>query len=175
MAEIKAEPGADQVVLEARARQSGLTFKSLTEMREPALGEAAGRAIFHIHKRERARELWKAYTGLTGAEAAYAKTYLGMSLHAKTAELKYLVDQVEARADDRPDLRDEEERARDASNRWMSWRGMVMQLDRKDQVAIQDVSLGRVEPMDGGQVTAQGKRFVEALERLAAVVERKGK
>lgn len=174
MAEIKADPEAERTVLEARARQSGLQPKELTEMRDPALGEAAGRAIHAVHKGEAAKRLWSVYTGFTSAEATYAKHYLGLRLHANTAKLEMMVERIETRADDKPDFRTEEERSRDASNNWMRWRGLIMHLPSVQQSVIFDVSYGRAEPMDAGQITDHGRRFVTALEWFAEVIDRAG-
>lgn len=172
MAEIKADPEAQRTVLEARARQSGKAPKELTEMRDPALGEGAGRAIHAIHRGEAAKRLWSVYTGFTAAEATYAKHYLGLRLHANTAKLEMMVERIETRADDKPDFRTEEERSRDASNNWMRWRGYIMHLANPDQRVIFDVAYGRAEPMDAGQITRTGLHFVSAMEQLADVVDR---
>jgi hypothetical protein len=167
------EKAPEKTALEARARQTGKSAKDLGEMRHPAYGEAAGRAIYSLHGGDTAKRLWDAYAGYTAAEATYAKTYLGLRLHAKTAKVEYLIEVFEARPDDRPDLRTEEERSRDAANRWMEWQGRIMHLPRHQQAVIRDVAYGNIEPMDAGQVTAQGRRFVEAIERLADVVDKK--
>ena len=171
MAEIKAEPNADRTVLEARARQAG--SKDLGAMRLPAYGEPAGQAIMAIHGGDDARKLWDAYTRLTASEAAYAKRYLGLRLHAKTAKIEMMRERVETRPDDKPDHRSDDDKDRDAVNGWMRWRGYVMHLSAADQTAIFDVAYGRVYPMDGGSITAHGKLFVAALERFAKVVEKK--
>lgn len=164
-----------KVVLAARARHMGKTAKQLDEMRLAALGEPAGMAIYKTHTGDEAHRRWQAYAGFTAAEATYAKTYLGLRLHAKTAKVEYLIERFEARPDDSPDLRSEEERSRDAANNWARWRGYVGCLARPDQQAIYDVAYGRAEPMLGGKVGPYGKRFVEAVGRLADVVERGSK
>ena len=50
MEQIKADPDAERTVLQARARQTGSDTKDLREMMNPALGEAAGRAIYAVRK-----------------------------------------------------------------------------------------------------------------------------
>ena len=165
MEQIKADPDAERTVLQARARQTGSDTKDLREMMNPALGEAAGRAIYAVRKGDTAKRLWDAYKGFTAAEAAYAKHYLGMSLNAKTAKIEMMPETFEARADDRPDLRDEEQRSKDASNKWMRWRGMLMQLDKAYQKAILDVAYGRVEPMDRSKTEDSATLEVEREDR----------
>lgn len=173
MDELKAEPDAQMVVLTARARQSGVTPKDITDMRNPAYGEAAGRAIFATHKPEAAQRIWDVYRAFTASEATYARYYLGLRLHAATAKLEMMPDRLETRPDDKPDLRTEEERSRDASNAWMRWQGLIMHLPDFHQHAIYDVSYGRVEPMAEGRITDSGRRFVWAMERFTEVVEKK--
>lgn len=165
------EQNPEKTVLQARARQSGKNPADMTEMRHPAYGEPAGRAIYAIHGGDTAKRLWDAYRGFTAAEATYAKTYLGMRLHAKTAKVEYLIETFEARPDDSPDLRDEEQRSRDASNNWARWRGYLMRLGRPDQQAIYDIAYGRAEPMMDGKVGPYGRRFVEAVAALADVLD----
>lgn len=162
-----------RVVLEARARHTGNTGKDIDAMRTQALGEPAGQAIYAAHSGDKAKRLWDAYAGYTAAEAVYAKTYLGMRLHAKTAKVEYMIETFEARADDRPDDRTEEERARDATNNWMRWRGHIMHLSRPMQKAIMDAAYGQGDLLRDTKLTAKGRRFVEAVEALADVVERK--
>jgi|ETNmetMinimDraft_28_1059901.scaffolds.fasta_scaffold06245_4 hypothetical protein len=170
MQEIAKNPDAERTVLEARARHCGIVPADRTQMRDPALGEPAGRAIYAAHSGDHARRMWDTYASLTKAEAIYIKTNLGLSTHAKTAKVEYLIETFEARSDDNPDMRNEDERARDASNRWMRWRGYIGHLGAHEQGAIFDVAYGRIEPMDAGSLTSQGRRFVAAIERLADVV-----
>lgn len=170
MQEIAKNPEAERTVLDARARHCGIAPTDRTQMRDPALGEAAGRAIYASRSGDQAKKMWDVYAGLTKAEAVYIKTNLGLSIHAKTAKVEYLIEAFEARSDDNPDLRDPDERARDASNRWMRWRGFIGHLGANEQKAIFDVAYGRIEPMDAGLLTASGSRFVAAIERLADVV-----
>jgi len=172
MEELKAEPGIQKIVFAARARQAGKKPKDLTEMDREAYGEAAGVAILAIHGGDTAKRLWDAYRGFTAAEATYAKYYLGLRLHAATAKLEMMPERLETRPDDKPDLRTEEERSRDAANAWMRWQGFIMHLPCYQQAAIYDVSYGRVEPMSEGRITDHGRRFVWAMERFADVVDR---
>jgi len=173
MAEIKADPDAERTVLQARARQMGVEPKDMTDMRKEALGEPAGRAIYLMHSGDHAHRLWETYKGFTAAENQYARRYLGLSLHAKTAKIEMMPETFEARADDQPDLRSDEERDRHTVNRWMQWRGYIMRLPARQQTAIFDVAYGRAEPIDAGQLTPQGRRFVEAMGELAKVIEKK--
>ena len=159
-----------KVVMEARARHMGGKKK---DMDNPALSEDAGKAIYSVHGGDTAKTLWDAYSGLTKAEAVYFKHYIGQRLYAKTAKVEYLIEVFEARPDDRPDTRDEDTKSRDAANNWARWRGYIMHLPMYQQQLIFDVAYGRTELMLQGSDTAHGRRFVQAVEALAEVVERK--
>jgi len=166
-------------VLKARKRRMGHTGPA-RDMNIAALSEAAGMAIHAVHGDRKdkdgkpvAKTLWDAYRGLTAAEERYHKIVLGQRIHAKTAKIEMMPERFEARDDDNPDLRSEDEKHRDAVNNWMRWRGYVMHLPSYQQVRIFDVVYGRYDPMDGGKVTSNGRKFVEAVEALADVVARK--
>ena len=172
MAEIQRE-GHDrnpqQTALEARARMMGV--KDLSAMKAQALGEAAGRAIYLSHEPDDAAKLWDVYARFTATEERYASLVLGKGLHAKTAKIETMTERFETRDDDSPDLRTEDERHRDASNAWARWRGYLGHLSAFDQNAIMCVVRGRNEPVKDGKVTQTGQDFVQAVERLADVVD----
>ena len=169
------ERSPEDKVLRARARHMGKPEQKKSKMKSEALAFAAGRAIYSLHEGKPAARLWEAYTRLTDAEARYLKHSTGLSLYAKTARLEYLPERFESRADDSPDLRTDDEKFQDASNKWMYWRGLVMHLPSFQQTIIFDIAYGRVDPMDGGEITPYGGRFVEALEKFADVVDEKQK
>lgn len=160
---------AQNVVLEARARRMGKDGSDeavKSEMRAAAFGEAAGRAI-HLLRPDRAGELWATYLAFTNAEETYHKRCLGMRTHPKVATIEMLPEQVESRADHKPDLRSEDERHRDAVNRWQEWSDALRTLDLGQQAALWAVIRGWAEPLDlDGKATAAGERFVSAVEAL---------
>jgi hypothetical protein len=163
------ERSPDRVALQARAKMMGST--KLDDMRGQALGEAAGRAIYLKHQGKTAERLWSVYSGLTSAEDRYARVVLGHSLHAKTAKVEFQQERFEARPDDQPDLRTEDEKHRDAVNGWARWRGYIGHLVSSDQAAIWAVVRGRADPVVDAKLTGAGMRFIDALERLAKVVD----
>ena len=144
-----------------------------SEMRSPALGEEAGRAIHSALQGKAAKEAWRAYEGLTASMWAYSKTVLGVYPFPKSMKFETLPERFETRPDDRPDLRDEEQRQRDTVNSWMRWNGWIDQLAVQDRSAIWDhVRRGVVlHTYDG--LTVRGTRFCEAMDKLAQVVDRK--
>ncbi len=160
---------AQNVVLEARARRMGRDGADeavRSEMRTAALGEAAGRVI-HVLRPDRASDLWATYKAITGAEETYLKRRLQMRVHPKVAKIEMVPEQVESRADHKPDLRSEEDKHRDAVNRWQEWVGELRALDLGQQAALWAVIRGWAEPLDpDGKATPAGERFVDALEML---------
>ncbi|WP_372570377.1 hypothetical protein [Ruegeria jejuensis] len=165
----KVDRNPGKVALQVRARQMGQD--DWRQMQAQALGEPAGRAIYLSHKPDDAAKLWSVYAGLTASEARYHRIVLGKSMAAKTAKIEFLPDRFEARADDQPDLRSEDERHRDATNAWDSWLNMLNLLSLGDRAVIESVSRGWVEPVKDGEVTIRGRQFVVAIEKLQAVVD----
>jgi len=171
MAQIQheSERDAQKTALEARARMVGA--KDLDAMRSQALGEAAGRAIYLFADKDAAQRLWTVYAGLTAAEERYARTILGKSLHAKCAKIEIAPERFEARPDDQPDLRSEDERNRDTINAWARWRGYLGCLPSVMQSDFWAVARGRVEPIQDGAITSSGHRFLGALTKLTEYVD----
>lgn len=173
MAEISQERDPQRTVLSARARMMGQedTVQNRQNMRSQALGEAAGRAIYLACDEEEAAKLWSIYAAFTAIEARYAKVVLCKSLHAKGTRIEMMPERFETRADDKPDLRSEDERHRDAVNDWMRWRGYIGQLRSDQQFALFEVVRGRVEPVVETELTRAGGRFVFSLKVLSVLLE----
>lgn len=172
MAEInQTQKNPHRTALETRARQMGHSTDKWQLMQFQALGEPAGRAIFAMHTVEDAVGLWSVYAGLTNAEARYHRVCLGKSMAAKVAKVEFLPERFEADPDDEPDLRDDDEKHRAASNNWDRWQAWFNSLSLGDRAIIQSVSRGWCDPMIDGEVTDKGKDFVLAIERLSEVVD----
>lgn len=167
----KIERNPARVALEVRAQQMGRSKADWRAMAAQALGDPAGQALHLAHDPEKAARLWSAYTGLTAAESRYHRTCLGKSMAAKVAKIEFLPETFEARDDDQPDLRDEDERHRDAANAWNRWLGYFNSLGLADRSIIQAVSRGWCEPVRDGTLTDKGRDFVAAVEKLADVVD----
>lgn len=164
------------VALEARARQMGVSLSKAGDMRDQLFGCPAGQAIAIVcgYKRksglEEAKRLYDHYQSMTAAEMRYHKS-LGQSIFPKVAKIEMEPEKIEARAEDSVDLRTEEERDKAAANRWMHWRGNLGMLQPHMQTAIHDISKGRVSPLDGGDVTPAGFRFVDAMREMHRLME----
>ncbi|TNE54818.1 MAG: hypothetical protein EP341_05655 [Sphingomonadales bacterium] len=166
----KREKAPDRVALEARARQMG--SDDVEAMRSQALGEAAGMAIHLLSSGDKANMLWGAYSGLTAAEARYHRVVLGVQMTAKVSKIETMPETFEARPDDNPDLRSEDERHRDASNSWASWLAIFNRLSLGERAIIQAVSRGWCEPVKDGKITDRGREFVQAVAALADEVDK---
>lgn len=163
--------------LRVRARMMGRNpddAEALKEMREQALGEPAGMAIFLAHKNAQAKALWDVYAALTASEARYCRRILGMSLDAACARLEMTPERMEASASDTIDLRDPEAKDAAAIRSWTQWRGRIGQLNSYEQTDLFNVIRGRKPPIEpriftGEQpkLTEAGTRFLAALEKLA--------
>ena len=174
MAEIRVEQDPQRTALEARCRMLGqaITAEALAEARNPALEGQVGLAIHHLCQGDEAARLWGVFREWDAAEDVYFRRVLGKARHAKTAKIEMMPEALETRPDDRPDLRSDDEKDRDASNRWAKWRGWIGHLAAYDQTALFDGALGRYDVYDGGKATNTGRAFVAALGRLADVVEK---
>lgn len=179
------EPDAPKVVLEARARHVGVRprAETLAAMRSEMLSEPAGQAIWlatgcgqpnaGTGRLDAAQRLWRVYARLTAAEYAYQARILGRTAYPKCARIEAMPERFETRADDRPDLRREEERDKDTVNNWMRWQGHIGQLPGDMQTAIWDIVRQRREPVQDAHITMAGDRFVRAVGALVEVVERR--
>lgn len=160
-----------RAALEVRARQMGHSADKWQAMQFQALGEPAGQALFAAHTVEDAVGLWSVYAGLTNAEARFHRVCLGKSMAAKVAKVEFLPESFEANPDEAPDLRDEDEKHRDAANNWGRWRDWLNQLGLGDRSIIQSVSRGWAVPVIDGKLTRKGDLFVKAVERLSDVID----
>lgn len=162
----------DKLALKARARQMGKDPMQYDQMRHQALGEPAGQAIFSVLPEDQAKKCWDVYKDLTAAEFRYHKIVLGRSCFCKTAKIEFTPERLQASADDpAPDMRDENERHRDAVNARQRWKGIAMHLPANQRRTISEVFLGQKEPMRDGMVTASGRVLVLALQNVVDAVD----
>ncbi|WP_299949088.1 hypothetical protein [uncultured Ruegeria sp.] len=160
-----------RAALEVRAKQMGHNPDKWQLMQFQALGEPAGQVLFAACTVEDAVGLWSVYAGLTNAEARYHRVCLGKSMAAKVAKVEFLPESFEVDLEQQPDLRDEDEKHRDAVNNWDKWRGWFNQLSLADRSIIQSVSRGWCEVLIDGSITQKGKAFVNAVENLSERVD----
>ena len=163
------ERDPDATALKARARHMGKTDADFRDMRAQTLGEAAGMALSLSLPPDTAKQLHAHYTALTAARARYHRT-LGVSEHPKTAKIEMEPERIETRADDKSDMRTEEQRDRDAKAAWARWCGFLGELTIAQSGAITSAGMGWVTLVDAGSVTPAGQRFVAAMVALGDAV-----
>ena len=164
----------DRTALQKRARDMGQPAK-WRDMRQPALSEAAGKAVFLMEPSHReAARLWDVYAGLTAAHFRYCRVVLGKSPFAKTSKIEFMPERFETNPDDAgPDLRTPEETERAASYGWAVWRERVDTLRPTDYEAIMTPARNPLLPLvTEGAANERGVRLVEALRTLADISER---
>ncbi|RAP39671.1 hypothetical protein BYZ73_19315 [Rhodovulum viride] len=163
------------VALRARCRQMGWPTRpeDMAKARAQSLECDAGRVLHLLCAPDEVGRLWGTFAGLCRAEASYARHYLGIRLHAKTARIEMMQERFEISGDDDLDLRSDEEKARTAVNRWMEWRGHIGHLDRWQEASIWGAVREQTALIRDGAATAEGRIYVRALTKLADVVERR--
>lgn len=161
--------------LTIRARMVGAKpdKKGLAAMKHVMLSEPAGQAIWIHCAPDEANALWGIYSALTAAEARYASVVLGTNINAKVAKVEFLPETFEARSEEPPDDRTEDEKHRAAVNVWMHWKGNLGCLWSDYHRYLMDVLRGRKEPVVEGRLTQAGHKFISSLRALKVIVDRK--
>lgn len=170
MKQIAADPDAERAVLQARARQAGIKPKDLTDMRHPAYATPQGQAICAIYG-DKGKAIADTFWQAASAYERYIRVTTGLSPHAKTAKIEMMPETFETRADDRPDLRTDEEKDHAARMMWARWKRVISGLSLGHAADLFSAIQGWSNLMDAGQITAQGRRFAQAAGALAEAVE----
>lgn len=160
---------AQKTVREARVRKTGLSER---EVMDAKYGEAIGYVILLEAKSKADIEtLWKTYCDFDHVDHVYFSRVLNRSRFPAGAKMEFVPERVEADPDARPDLRSDEEKARNAVADWMRWQGYLGRLPGQQRSAV----IRAVRQMDmvliDEKVTPQGRFFVEALRALAGAKE----
>lgn len=167
------EPAEDPriVVLNARARHFGPDLDAASVM----LADPAGQAILlGARDADEAARLWDVFARYDAADETYFRRIIGRHRFANVARLDMLPERFETRADDRPDIRSEDERDRDAVNGWMRWQGALQSLGAHEASLIIRASRQTCGALViCGQISATGRAFVAAMRALRGVVERR--
>lgn len=156
--------------LGVRAKQMGKDASEWRSFASPAYGEAAGRALVIFYGETSGEDLFALYRALTASERRFHSLCLGLSAYPKAARLEIAPERFETRADDRPDLRSDEERERDARKDWSGWEDHLNKLGLVDYSAIASARFGWGEMMRDGRVTNTGILFCRAMAKLQEVM-----
>lgn len=119
-------------------------------------------------------KLWDVFHRWTRAEVTYRVRYIGQREQPASAALMMVHDRIETDPSLTVDVRDDDQRDRDAVNGWMRWQGFLGHLP-KEQVSILHCARRGDGPAlwQDKKPTAFGKLAVEALRGLADISERK--
>ena len=155
-----------KVVIAARARFMGVDPSD--DMLAAMLCEPAGRAI-HLGAKDsdEAKRLWSIFTRIDGADETYHRLIIGKPRFPAVSRLEMMPERFETRADDRPDLRTEDEKVRDTKIAWSRWQALLWRLGQYHTYTIQNAMRhsGPVMVL-GGKLTTAGQAFVAALRSL---------
>lgn len=134
--------------------------------------EEAGRAIAALAVNEdEANRLWNVFLKFDTADNTYMARVIGRPRFPNVAKMEFLPDRLEARDDDKPDPRSEDEKDRDAVNTWMHWQGHLGCLEAHERSSIVRAARHMDTLWKDGGPTCAGQQFVAALRVLHAVVD----
>ena len=134
-----------------------------------AYAEPAGQAIMiGAADRDEAAQMWQTFRDCDAADDAYARRFVGIRRFPNVGKLEYLPERFETRDDDRPDSRSQEEKDRDAVNRWMHWQGLLGRIGRDHHTVSVDAMRQRARLVHAGKLTRTGTAFIAAMRALDA-------
>ena len=158
-----------ETVREARRRHMPRANRST--LLDPIMCEQAGQAITLAAEGDEAAKLWEVFTAYDRAHGTYSRLVLGRSRFPSISKMEFMPERLETRADDRPDLRTEDERVRDARNAMAAWDAHMAKLRPWERNIIAGVVRQAETLHDLGVLTAAGRSFVAAVRQLRDVVE----
>ena len=120
------DPHPQEVAFKARMRQTGMTAE---QARHEMGGCAVGRKLMLDHISDRA-DLWEAVKHMRRVVVAYDRSIGAPSRHAQCLRIMAPTEQMQADASSpAPDLREPEERDRQAQAAWMALKGWLSHAD----------------------------------------------
>ena len=170
--EHRAKPVEDprKVVMDARKR---MIRSPKGDILHPIYSHPCGRAIEATARDwDEAVALWAVFDSLDRADDARARHVIGRSRFPTCTKLEYLTERFEARPDDRPDTRTEDEKARDANNAWDRWSALLARLPHYHRGAIIAAMRGLCDVARDNHATLDGMLFVKAMRGLRDECER---
>lgn len=163
-----------KTALQARCRQFGRedTRDARKAVSGPHSGFQIGMVLEYLAAKDQIAPLWQTFQAWCMAEATYRHRYLGRAETPQGPALKFMREVMEADQSATVDLRDSEQKDRDAVNNWMRWQGYLGHLTRDHQIAMHDARLERVELWCDCRPTKRGAISLAALAKLHEVVGR---
>lgn len=162
--------------LEARCRLMGVdaTSANMKALTGQHMATPIGQVMERLCADDEIQRLWSTWQGFCAAERTYRVRYLGQTGAPKGAAIAMVPDRIETDQSHSVDLRDSDERDRDAVSAWMQWRGWLMHLSADDQRRIHDAETGAGGALwaDAGP-TGLGIVTLQSLRRFRSVVDRR--
>ena len=119
-------------------------------------------------------KLWDVFHRWTRAEVTYRVRYIGQREQPASAALMMVHDRIETDPSLIVDVRDDDQRDRDAVNVWMRWQGFLGHLPKEQASILHCARRGDGPALwQDKKPTALGKLAVEALRGLADASEGK--
>lgn len=172
--ERKAKPeDPRKTALDARKRHVG---KPKGDLSLPMYGHPCGIAIDALADNlSEALILWDVFDRIDRSDAAYCGRVVGVRRFAKTAKIELMPERMETSADaPAPDLRDDDERHRDAQNGWARWIAVLSRLDAPQRKAITGTMRGLLDAVRDDEVTRAGGDMVDGLRRISEMERSRG-
>jgi hypothetical protein len=173
----KPEEDPRQTALEARARHGGGTAANRDgrkSLARPILGEPMGMVIARLAAdKDEEAALWDVWCAYTSAMRTYRVRVLGLNGTPAGSHLMVASAPLEAAPNEKHDDRSEEERvegAKESKRRWEDRLGRMYGADRPLLVQAES-GMGKAL-WEGKAPTHWGRLTLEALRRLAKVIER---
>lgn len=162
--------------LDGRCRRFGVPVNASNreKMKSPWMGCDLGFVIETRCTDRDAARLWDVFSRWSRAETTYRARYLGQGEQPASAALQMIPDRMETDQSAAVDVREPEERDRDAVTVWMRWQGFLGHLPVGARKALHEARReeGR-EMWVGAKPTDAGLAALDALRGLAEVSERK--
>ena len=165
----------EKTALQARHERFGGdgSRKAKQAMRGPHMSAQIGFVLEASCGKSEVDALWQTFRNWCAAEEGYRRRYLGQSEFAKTANYGAVVERMETDQSHSVDLRDGDEKDRDAVSRWMRWQGYLGHLSAPHRTALHDARLERKDLWQDRKPTRHGYTALHALKDLHIVVEGK--
>jgi hypothetical protein len=164
------DPDPAHIGLAARCRQAGMIISeaNMQAVKDPIFAHPAGFAIAKLAKDKAERDRMRdALFAIIGAYHAYCRS-IGKSPFASVMKIEFLAERFEARADDRPDLRTQQERDVAAAKKWRAEKARIEALGRSQSGALWDGVMVARDMTREGKPTTAGEAFVHALRAFVS-------
>lgn len=158
-----------ETVMQARARRLGTTA-SLDLVTNDMLGDPCGEAIhLGVKPAVEARRVWDVFKRMDAADDAFCRRILGKRRFPAVSKMEFMPERLETGPNEPLDVRTEDEKIAAARDAQRSWQGLFDRLYQWQRLAIESAARGRETLHQSGALTAAGRSFVAAMQRLTDI------